>query len=173
MQGHGAYNSVGFKTNAYHEQAQRQAQLLQQLQAQQQQVQAAQAQARLQVLQQQARDPLASLGLNQHRLAAGKPRVKASKKQRALQQQQLPGQQEGDEEGDDVGDGLEEGWFAAVSTEHLEKMGLRPHPDPIAGVWKVSVGPNVLGLAALVCCLALQQASKEAQRHCEIVWLAS
>ena len=32
----------------------------------------------------------------------------------------------------DIGDGLEENCFALVSTEELEKQGLRAHPDKIA-----------------------------------------
>lgn len=32
----------------------------------------------------------------------------------------------------DIGDGLEENYFALVSTEELEKQGLRAHPDKIA-----------------------------------------
>ena len=46
---------------------------------------------------------------------------------------QSPAQaQPGQEEQNDIGDGLEENYFALVSTEEMEKQGLRAHPDKIA-----------------------------------------
>lgn len=46
---------------------------------------------------------------------------------------QPPAQAEGRQENEhDIGDGLEENYFALVSTEELEKQGLKAHPDKIA-----------------------------------------
>ena len=46
---------------------------------------------------------------------------------------QPPAQAEPRQENEhDIGDGLEENYFALVSTEELEKQGLKAHPDKIA-----------------------------------------
>lgn len=46
---------------------------------------------------------------------------------------QPPAQTEPRQENEhDIGDGLEENYFALVSTEELEKQGLKAHPDKIA-----------------------------------------
>lgn len=59
-----------------------------------------------------------------------KPKPKAKHAAPALQ---TPAQaQPRQEEEHDIGDGLEENYFALVSTEELEKQGLRAHPDKIA-----------------------------------------
>ena len=55
-----------------------------------------------------------------------KSKAKARQAATAAQPQQRQ------EEEHDIGDGLEENCFALVSTEELEKQGLRPHPDKIA-----------------------------------------
>ncbi|KAL0036320.1 hypothetical protein WJX77_002328 [Trebouxia sp. C0004] len=61
-------------------------------------------------------------------LHRSKQKAKARQQATAAQPQAQPTQ----EEGHDIGDGLEENCFALVSTEELEKQGLRPHPDKIA-----------------------------------------
>lgn len=59
-----------------------------------------------------------------------KPKPKAKHAPAALQ---TPAQAQPRQEGEhDIGDGLEENYFALVSTEELEKQGLRAHPDKIA-----------------------------------------
>lgn len=58
--------------------------------------------------------------------------LKAKAKQNSAAVQapaQAPPRQEDEH---DIGDGLEENYFALVSTEELEKQGLRAHPDKIA-----------------------------------------
>jgi len=61
-------------------------------------------------------------------LHRSKQKAKARQQAPATQPQVQPRQ----EEEHDIGDGLEENCFALVSTEELEKQGLRPHPDKIA-----------------------------------------
>ena len=61
-------------------------------------------------------------------LHRSKQKAKARQQATAAQPQAQPRQ----EEEHDIGDGLEENCFALVSTEELEKQGLRPHPDKIA-----------------------------------------
>ena len=61
-------------------------------------------------------------------LHRSKQKAKARQQAPAIQPQAQPRQ----EEEHDIGDGLEENCFALVSTEELEKQGLRPHPDKIA-----------------------------------------
>ena len=71
--------------------------------------------------------------MNAHTMAElhrRKSKAKA-RQQTAAGQPQAPAQTRHDEE-HDIGDGLEENCFALVSTEELEKQGLRPHPDKIA-----------------------------------------
>lgn len=63
-----------------------------------------------------------------------KPKPKSKHNAGAYHQhQQPPAQaQPRQEEEHDIGDGLEENYFALVSTEELEKQGLKAHPDKIA-----------------------------------------
>ena len=59
-----------------------------------------------------------------------KPKPKAKHNPAAVQ---APAQAQPRQEVEqDIGDGLEENYFALVSTEELEKQGLRAHPDKIA-----------------------------------------
>lgn len=58
------------------------------------------------------------------------------------------------EEDHDIGDGLEENCFALVSTEALEKQGLRPHPDKIAEAAALSSVPLPNGTYKM--CLPMQ-----------------
>lgn len=67
----------------------------------------------------------ASLTAALHR---SKQKAKAKQQATAARPEAQPRQ----EEEHDIGDGLEENCFALVSTEELEKQGLRPHPDKIA-----------------------------------------
>ncbi len=61
-----------------------------------------------------------------------RPTPKARAKQQAAAAQTQAQANPRHEDDNDIGDGLEENCFSLVSTEELEKQGLRPHPDKIA-----------------------------------------
>ena len=93
---------------------------------------------------------------------------RAKQKQKARQQSsgmQLPGPaQPRVEEDHDIGDGLEEDCFALVSTEALEKQGLRPHPDKIAEAAALSSVPLPAGTYKM--CLPAQIVQG---KHCSLL----
>ena len=81
-------------------------------------------------------------------------RSKAKTKARQQSAAAQPQAQTRQEEEHDIGDGLEENCFALVSTEELEKQGLRPHPDKIAEA--AALGSVSLPVGSYKMCLPAQ-----------------